>query len=100
VYEPLLERIQTLERSVRRWRLVSLALAILLICCLATGGVFGTLMLFGESRVQQMRMMELERAEVERMRAEQALRNAEVARQRLEQMKKQAEPKAPDGVDP
>lgn len=38
--EPLLERIQHLERSVKRWRLVSLVLAFLLICLVAIGAIF------------------------------------------------------------
>jgi hypothetical protein len=34
------ERIEQLERSVKRWRLVSLVLALLLICAVAIGGIF------------------------------------------------------------
>ena len=38
--EPLVERNRQLERSVKRWRLVSLCLALLLICGVTIGGVF------------------------------------------------------------
>jgi hypothetical protein len=38
--QPLVERITQLGRSVKRWRLVSLCLALLLICVVTIGGVF------------------------------------------------------------
>jgi hypothetical protein len=108
MYEPLLERIQVLERSVLRWRLVSLALAILLFSSLAISGTFGVAMLLGESRMRLMaEQAAREETDVARQQADmareaeqQARMNAELARQRLEQMKQQVEPKAPDGVDP
>jgi hypothetical protein len=37
--EPLVERNRQLERSVKRWRLICLVLAGLLICVLAIGGI-------------------------------------------------------------
>jgi hypothetical protein len=37
--EALVERNRQLERSVKRWRLVSLVLALLLICAVAIGGI-------------------------------------------------------------
>ncbi len=45
MHEPLLQRIDQLERSVRRWRLVCFALAIIVVSLLAIGGTFGTLMM-------------------------------------------------------
>jgi hypothetical protein len=42
--EPLLqERISQLERSVKRWRLVSSVLTLLLICAVAIGGIFAVI---------------------------------------------------------
>lgn len=41
--EPLLDRISQLERSVKRWRLVSLLLAFLLTCVLAVAATFTTI---------------------------------------------------------
>jgi hypothetical protein len=41
--EPPLERIRVLERSVKHWRVVSLVLALLLICALAIGGLITTI---------------------------------------------------------
>jgi hypothetical protein len=38
--EPLVERNRQLERSVKRWRLVSVCLVLLLICALAIGVIF------------------------------------------------------------
>jgi hypothetical protein len=37
--EPLVERNRQLERSVKRWRLICLCLALLLTCAVAVGGI-------------------------------------------------------------
>jgi hypothetical protein len=41
--EPLVERNRQLERSVKRWRLISLVLALLLIGAAAIGGIFAVI---------------------------------------------------------
>jgi hypothetical protein len=41
--EPLVERNRQLERSVKRWRLISLVLALLLIGAVAVGGIFAVI---------------------------------------------------------
>jgi hypothetical protein len=95
MYEPLLERIRTLERSVQCWKLATLALAILLISFLAISGTFGVVVLLSG---HGLRDVEIAREEAERARME-----AEVARQQMElmeQRKRQVEAKPADGMDP
>jgi hypothetical protein len=91
MHEALLERIGVLERAVQRWRLVSLALALLCVSSLAINGTFGIVMILSDDRRQEREArMELE---MERARAEQAIRQAEqVERMMIEQHKRQAQP--------
>jgi hypothetical protein len=84
------ERIEYLERSVRRWRLVSVALAILLACSLACGGTFTTLLLMHLPDLREMEMLRQQQL-VEREQAEEARMQAERARQRAEQTLREAE---------
>jgi hypothetical protein len=101
MYEPLLERIRVLEGSVQRWRRVSLALAILLISCLAISGTFSVVLLFSQRGMRAAELqMQAERAAIEREQALQAQMEADVARQRAEELKKQLEAKVADGMDP
>ena len=78
--EQLLNRVEDLERRLRRWRLATIVLGLLLACAVAIGGMTNLLL-----------MLELPRREeamMERERAEQALRDVEAerqARQRAEQ---------------
>ena len=76
------EREQELERSVRRWRLVSFCLAFLLICALAIGGTTVCLVLVG-SPDQEGFMMPWTRQRIMRDRAMlerlEAVRQVEVA---------------------
>src|SRR5438045_3177902 len=77
--EHFFERIRVLERSVRRWRLATFALVLLLISFLAIGATVGLVML-GLQLPDRRGMMERERAEMERARAEEAFQRAEQAR--------------------
>ena len=97
--EPLLERIRVLERSVKRWRLTSLALALLLVCALAIAGIFmaipprqepGDFWLFlpWVRARHQAEQAELARREE----ALQALRAAEAMRQHLEAKQREKQP--------
>jgi hypothetical protein len=88
--EPLLDRIAALERSVRRWRRVSLCLALLLLCSLAIGGTtvglmmanlpgrFDFLMPWARERAAR------EAAEIARQEAIQAMQDAEAARKQAQ----------------
>jgi len=84
MHEPLLERISQLERSLRRWRLACFALAILVVSLLAIGGTFGVLMLL---QLPDIRMLEMQRAEMEAERAHGEARHmqSEAMRQQSEQ---------------
>src|SRR5947208_2543068 len=97
MHEPLQERIGVLERAVQRWRLLSLALALLFVSSLAINGTFGIVMILSGDHRQELEM--LREAEMQqRERAEQALRQAEqVERMMIEQHKRQAQP---DGANP
>jgi len=94
--EPLLERISQLERSVKRWRLCSFCLFLLLILVLAVGGIFTAIpatepgdfwhfLPWVRARHQE---------EMARREALQALREAEAVRQQMEakRLEKQAAP--------
>lgn len=97
MHEPLLERIEQLERSVRRWRLACFALAIVVVSMMAIGGTFGALLLpmlparaemdMLRAEVAQERAQaqaEREQAQVARRQAEEAQRAARAARQQLQ----------------
>jgi len=81
------ERIEQLERRVRRWRLVSFVLAVLLVCALAVGGTFVVvLMVQAPDRREMQLLMERERAMRER--AEQAERMRQQTERQLEAARK------------
>ena len=92
--EPLLEQVRQLERRVKRWRLVSLALALLLILVIAVGGIFTAMPATREPGgfwhwlpwVRARRQEEMARREAE-----------EAARQELEAAKQQKKLAAPAG---
>jgi len=72
------ERIKRLERSVQRWRLISLALLLTLVSCLAISCTFGIVwFLRGVDDEFLMIHAERDRAEEEHRRAVQAQREAE-----------------------
>jgi hypothetical protein len=92
--EPLLDRIAALERSVRRWRVVSFCLALLLLCSLAIGGTtlglmmnlpgqFDFLMPWARERAAR------EEAEMARQEAIQAMHEAEAARKQAQDARKE-----------
>ncbi len=74
--EFFLERIERLERSVRRWRLVSVALGILLACSVACGGTFTTVLLMSHADQRAREEEAMMRVEEAREQAEQAVREA------------------------
>jgi hypothetical protein len=97
--EPLVERNRQLERSVKRWRLISLSLALLLVVLLAVGGTLTAIPTTDErgdfwlwlpwvraARAAEMRAMQ------EQMRAVEAERQAVEARK---EHKKRAEDEQP-----
>jgi hypothetical protein len=92
--EPLVERNRLLERSVKRWRLVSLVLALLLLCAVAIGAIFAAVPATHEPGefwhfLPWVRAREAEmRAREEAMRAEQALRAFEAAKRAEDEAKK------------
>ena len=111
--EPLLERIQDLERAVQRWKLISLALLFLLISGTAISGTFGVILMLSQNGLRDSPRMEAEmmaREQAEQARraemaarklAEQALQEAERARQQAQQMEKTAaELQPPAPIDP
>ena len=95
MHEPLLERIQQLERSVQRWRLACFALLIVVISLLAIGATFGVIMILDPNpaeieilqvhaaRDQAEEAMQAER--VARHEAERALQAERAARQKIEE---------------
>ncbi len=111
--EPLLERIQDLERAVQRWKLISLALLFLLISGTAISGTFGVILMLSQDGLRDARLIEAEmmareqteqarHAEmVARQQAEQALQEAERARQQAQQLEKKAAEQHPrPPIDP
>lgn len=88
MFEPLLERIQNLERTNRRWKVVSGVLAALLVGVLFSGGVF--LGIYGQravlARERALRAMEEARMHelVARQQADRARIDAEKARQEVQ----------------
>ncbi len=81
MHEPLLERIRQLERSVRLWRLVSLALLILFASAAAVSGTFGVVLLLHDRDRMLLEEARVE-AEQERAHAMRAQAEAEAARAR------------------
>ena len=73
----LLNRIEHLEKGLRRWRLATFVLGLLLICSIAVGGTMNLLLMLELPRREEIMM--------ERERAEDALREAQQAQQRAEQ---------------
>jgi hypothetical protein len=101
MHEPLLERIRDLERAVTRWRLISLALFILLISGTAISCTFGVIVMLSDHRdMLHAEMMAREQAEVARMEADRARMDAELARQRVEELRREADADARNGVNP
>jgi hypothetical protein len=86
------DRTQQLERAVRRWKLVSLALAILCASFLAIAGTFGLILILRAPEIQMLR----EEAMVARDEAERANAEFQAARQKLDA----GRAKNQDGVDP
>src|SRR5262245_35175127 len=100
MHEPLLERIRLLERAVRRWKVVSLALLLISISMLGMAGTFGFVLMLEDSHRHELMIMRVE-AEMARDRAEQALQEAQAARKKLEQQgEKAAEANGHDGMNP
>jgi cell division protein FtsB len=69
MHEPLLERIGQLERSVRRWRLACLALALVVVSLLAISGTFGAMSLVASRRMLEEQAM-AERDQLDALRQE------------------------------
>jgi hypothetical protein len=92
MHEPLLERIRELERSIRRWRLVSLALLLTLLGFMAISGTFGVVLFMREADLWGVRARAMEDQERARVQTERALQEVEAA-------KKQAEQGRPQGAD-
>jgi hypothetical protein len=92
--EPLLQRIRELEQSVRRWQLVSFALLLLVLSFFAISLTFGVVVVLRGDRWEDLERMHME-AQMERDRADQAMREAEVARQKLEEGLKKNPPAPP-----
>ena len=97
--EPLVERNRQLERSVKRWRLICLCLALLLTCAVAVGGIRASIPATQERGnfwhfLPWVRAREAElRAREQQMRALDAERRAvEAAREREKQAKDEANP--------
>jgi hypothetical protein len=97
MHEQVLERLERAERAVRRWRLLSFALGVLLLCSLATGGTLVAMLMMQlpeRDEMDHLMMRELEarnQADVARQEAEVARQEAEAARQRLEAARRNGE---------
>lgn len=93
--DQILDRLEQLERSVRRWRLATLVFAVLLVCSIAAGGTVN-LMLMLEMPAQRELMMQAEeerdRAAVERAHAEKVRQQAEEGRREMEAAKNDGNP--------
>jgi hypothetical protein len=76
MHEPQLERIRVLESRVQRWRLVSLALLLVVVSFLAIGCTFGIIAILNQGNRREIEM---------RRDAELALQEAQRARQEAEQ---------------
>jgi hypothetical protein len=76
MHDPQAERIRVLESRVQRWRLVSLALMLALVSCLAIGCTFGLIFIINQDDRHEI--------EIRRMEVEQARQEAQRARQEAE----------------
>jgi len=87
------ERIRALEQSVQRWRLISLALLLALVSCCAISCTFGVAWLLRGNDFDDIHIMhaERDRAQEERMRAEQAQEELQRVRVEAEIARDQAE---------
>jgi hypothetical protein len=81
MFEQILDRFARLEESVRRWQMVALALAALLVVSTAVGGI---LIL----RLRVLLEVETARAQKLEVAAEQAEREVAIAREREEQARR------------
>src|SRR5207253_2316181 len=83
------DEFENLRRSVRRWRLVSFALAILLVSFLAIGGTVGLMVLMQLPDQQELEVLRdheraaREQAQAAQQRAEEALQQVDAARQQV-----------------
>jgi hypothetical protein len=80
MHDPQAERIRILESRVQRWRLVSLALMLALVSCLAIGCTFGLIFVINQDDRNELRG-QVQAAHEE---AERALHDAQRARQEAE----------------
>jgi hypothetical protein len=87
VHEPLLDRIRELERAVRRWKLVSFALALMVVSLLAIGGTFGLILVLRASDQAEIEVL-MDQEMMARQRAEQAAQDLQEMRRQLEQLQK------------
>jgi hypothetical protein len=105
-HEPLLERVEVLERSLQRWKLISLVLLLILLSGTAISGTFGAVLWFTARdgmRMREVEMMHQEeraRAAAARAQAEVARHQAEMARKELGQLQKKGQANQPEPVDP
>jgi hypothetical protein len=101
--QSLVERNRVLERAVQRWRLISLALLILLVSSTAISGTsFLIYMLADDSRheLELMRMEDMRAREMAQQQAEMARQAQDAAEQRLQQLQKQGEDQPQPEIDP
>jgi hypothetical protein len=77
--EFLLQRIEKLERSVRRWRLATIALGILLACSLACGGTFTSVLVLQLEERDEIERNARMQAEAAQQQADEVLRQVEAA---------------------
>jgi hypothetical protein len=89
------ERISHLEQSVTRWRLVSLVLAVLLLCALAIGATLSAIPSTQEADFWFLPLLRATAAKEAALRAEQQVRVLRAA----EAAKRAAEAKADEGVE-
>lgn len=79
----LADQIERLARSVRRWRLATFILGVLLLCSVATGGTFVTMLMMQLPEQHRMQQILLEEQHARRQ-AEAARLDAEEARRLLQ----------------
>jgi hypothetical protein len=82
--------IEGLKRRLRRWRLATFVLAVLLVCSIAVGATMNLLLML-ELPLREEIMVERDRAEVERHKAEQAVHEARAAQEQEKQARERAE---------
>jgi hypothetical protein len=88
MHDPQAECIRILETSVQRWRLVSLALMLVVVSFLAIGCTFGLMFIINQPDRREIEMMRMEAQEARRA-AEQAMQEAERAKQQQMPQKNQ-----------